>query len=77
METILISVPQMWDPETPLAVNGLHITEWAKQQKDRLDEALCKEGFHVACMMAYSYKDVEVIHYALERGGRNGRRRKV
>lgn len=67
METILISVPQMWDPETTNTINGLRIDEWAKQQKDKLDEALQQEGFHVVCMTAYDYKGVEIIHYALER----------
>ena len=68
METILITVPQMWESgTTDLAVNGLPIDEWAKQQKDRLDEALHQEGFHVVCMTAYSYKGAEMMHYALER----------
>lgn len=67
METALITVPQMWKPDATLEVNGLRLNEWAKQQKDRLDEALHKEGFHIACMTSYSFQGAVMIHYALEK----------
>lgn len=76
METVLITVPQIWKPGAKLAVNGLRIDEWAKQQKGRLDNALHKEGFHITCMTSYTYKGAAVIHYALEKGGNNERQRR-
>ena len=71
METVLITVPQMWKPRARFAVNGLCIDEWAKQQKNRLDKALYQEGFHVACMTSYIYKGAVMIHYALEKEDSN------
>ena len=71
METVLVTVPQRWDPKSSFAVDGLHITEWAKQQKDSLDVLLHQKGFRVKCMTSYIYQGVSMIHYALEKEDNN------
>ena len=67
METILITVPQIWDQHSDVQVDGIPIAEWAAQQKKNLDTLLHEEGYYVKCMTSYVHKEVVVIHYALEK----------
>lgn len=67
MDTVLITVPQIWDEYSDVQVDGVPITEWAAQQKKNLDTLLHEKGYRVKCMTSYIHKEVVMMHYALER----------
>lgn len=67
MDTVLITVPQIWNQHSDVQVDGIPVAEWAAQQKKNLDILLHKEGYYVKCMTSYIHKEVVMIHYTLEK----------
>lgn len=67
MDTVLITVPQIWDQHSDVQVDGIPVTKWAAQQEKNLDILLHKEGYQVKCMTSYIHKEVVMMHCALER----------
>ena len=67
METVITTVPTIWDTNNEPMQNGEPISVAAGKQKALLDKCLHEDGYEVKQHTIFTYGNVVYVHYILVR----------